>query len=183
MSLQQVYRLTANNSFRDLALFEEEVPSPDKHEVLIKVRSVALNYRDIAIANSQYPFATKKNVVPCSDAVGEVVKRGSAVLGLAEGDVVLGSFDVFTLYGPLKSWDHGLGGPIDGVLRQYITLPGKSVVKVPSAESLSFPQWATLPCTGVTSWNALYGNIPLKPGQTVLFQGMLDRPPVFTRAA
>lgn len=32
---------------------------------------------------------------------------------------------------------------------------------------------AALVCTGVTAWNALYGNIPLKPGQTVLFQGML----------
>jgi NADPH:quinone reductase-like Zn-dependent oxidoreductase len=26
-------------------------------------------------------------------------------------------------------------------------------------------------CTGTTAWNALYGNNPLKPGQTVLFLG------------
>lgn len=180
MPLQKVYRLTARNSFRDLALFEEEVPAPDKSEVLIKVRSVALNYRDIVVANSQYPFSTKEHAVPCSDAVGEVVKRGSAVQGLADGDLVLGSFDPTALYGPLKSWEHGQGGPVDGVLRQYIVLPGQSVVKVPSPASLSFAQWATLPCTGVTAWNALYGNTPLRPGQTVLFQGMLHRPPVFS---
>lgn len=172
MSLQQVYRLPKRNSFRDLALFEEEVPTPDKHEVLIKVRSVALNYRDFVIANSKYPFPVKENVVPCSDAVGEVVKRGSAVQGLAEGDVVLGSFDLSTLYGPQRSWNHGHGGPIDGVLRQYIALPAQSVVKVPSPERLSFAQWATLPCTGVTAWNSLYGNMPMRPGQTILFQGM-----------
>ena len=177
MPLQQVYRLTARNSFRDLELFEEEVPAPDKHEVLIKVRSVALNYRDLVIANSQYPFPVKDRVVPCSDAVGEVVKRGSAVLGLEDGDLVLGSFDPTTLYGQQKSWNHGQGGPVDGVLRQYIVLPGQSVVKVSSKAPLSFAQWATLPCTGVTAWNALYGNIPLRPGQTVLFQGMLDWPP------
>jgi NADPH:quinone reductase-like Zn-dependent oxidoreductase len=176
MSLQQVYRLTARSSFRDLALFEEEVPSPDKHEVLIKVRSVALNYRDLAIASSQYPFPVKENVVPLSDAVGEVIERGSAVRGLETGDVVLGSFDPTVLYGPQMTWNHGQGGPVDGVLRQYIVLPANAVVKVPSLGGLSFAQWATLPCTGVTAWNALYGNIPLRPGQTVLFQGMQYQP-------
>ena len=63
------------------------------------------------------------------------------------------------------------GGNVDGVLRQYITLPATSVVKIPEGGDQSFAEWASLVCTGVTSWNALYGNIPMKPGQTVLCQG------------
>ena len=38
---------------------------------------------------------------------------------------------------------------------------------------------ASLICTGVTAWNALYGNIPLKPGQIVLFQGFYLKPVVW----
>jgi NADPH:quinone reductase-like Zn-dependent oxidoreductase len=49
MSSHTVLRLTARDSWRDIQKFEEPRPNVGKHEVLIKVRSVALNYRDIAI--------------------------------------------------------------------------------------------------------------------------------------
>jgi len=68
-------------------------------------------------------------------------------------------------------WLNGLGGPKDGVLRQYIAIPATAIVKIPSTTKLSWSQLASLVCTGTTAWNALYGNLPLKPGQTLLFQG------------
>jgi NADPH:quinone reductase-like Zn-dependent oxidoreductase len=37
---------------------------------------------------------------------------------------------------------------------------------------MSFVEMASLVCAGVTAWNALFGNVPMKPGQTGLFQGM-----------
>ncbi|KAL1631431.1 hypothetical protein SLS54_000191 [Diplodia seriata] len=175
MPSQQVFRLAGSRStYHELQTFDEPIPTISNREVLIRVRAVALNYRDLAISKSLYPFPVKDQVVPCSDAAGEIVEVGSAITkDLAKGDTVVGAFDPTALYGPMRDWDNGQGGPVDGVLRQYIVLPAEAVVKVPKESNLSHAQWASLVCTGVTAWNALYGNLPLKPGQTVLFQGEL----------
>jgi NADPH:quinone reductase-like Zn-dependent oxidoreductase len=170
----QAFRLKERNGIDSLELVHEEIPSFDKHEVLIKIKSVALNFRDIGVANGQYPFPVKDHVVPCSDACGEVVEVGDCVQGLSKGDLVVGTFDPTNLYGQQKDWNNGLGGPVDGVLREFIALPSSSVVKVPSNTGLSTAHWASVVCTGVTAWNSLYANIPLRPGQIVLFIGMQD---------
>lgn len=36
---------------------------------------------------------------------------------------------------------------------------------------MSYGETATLPCAGLTAWNALYGGKALRPGETVLTQG------------
>ncbi|KUJ16691.1 putative zinc-type alcohol dehydrogenase-like protein [Mollisia scopiformis] len=171
MATHLVYRLTNRGPKCTIKQVSERRPTPDKHEVLVKIHAVSLNYRDIVIANGTWPFPAKDNLIPCSDSAGKVVAIGSDVEGFAIGDKVVAAFDVATLYGPLKDWNHGHGGPIDGVLREYAAFPASVLVKIPSESKLGFPQLSTLVCTGVTAWNALYGNIPLKPGQTVLFQG------------
>ncbi|KAK2775455.1 hypothetical protein FQN53_003140 [Emmonsiellopsis sp. PD_33] len=169
---QTVIRIDGpRTSVRNMKAFKEKIPMPTKHEVLIKVYSVSLNYRDIAIATSHYPFPVKDNVVPCSDAAGVVVEVGENVKNLAKGDRVVGTFDPTNLFGQQMDWLNGQGGPVDGVLREYITLPAIAVVKLPENSPQGFSEWSTLVCTGVTAWNALYGNTPLKPGQIVLCQG------------
>jgi NADPH:quinone reductase-like Zn-dependent oxidoreductase len=176
MTSQFVYRLTARNSFRDIKQFEESVPVIKEHEILVRIGAVALNYRDLAISNGSYPLSVKDQIVPCSDGAGEVVEVSAAVSGVNKADHVIGSFNLTHLYGPLRDVDHALGGTVDGVLRQYIALPEQAITVIPKSASLSFPQMASLVCTGITAWNALYGNIPLKPGQTVLFQGAYLKP-------
>lgn len=171
MASQQVFRLPQRTSIHDLKLCSEPIPSPSSYEVLVRIRNVALNFRDFAIANSKYPYPVKENVVPCSDLSGDVVKVGEQVDGFAEGDKVVANFDPNTLYGPIKDWNHALGGPTDGALRQYIALPSSALVKVPSDSKLSYGELSALVCTGATAWNSLYGNNALKPGQTVLFLG------------
>lgn len=173
MSTQTVLRLTARDTWEKLAEFQESIPSASKHEVLVRIRSVALNFRDVAISTGKYPFPVKDQVVPASDAAGDVVEVGESVLDISQGDKVVIAFDPATLYGPIKSWATGLGGPVDGVLREYISVPAHAVVKIPETSSLSYSQWASLVCTGATAWNSLYGIAPLKPGKTVLFQGRL----------
>lgn len=74
-------------------------------------------------------------------------------------------------YGAQQDWENGLGGPIDGVLREYVAIPAAAIVKIPQTTKLSWGHLASLVCTGITVWNALYGNLPLKPGQTVLAIG------------
>lgn len=172
MPSQTVLRLPQRDSWNRLTKSEEPRPHADKYEVVIKIRSVALNFRDIAIATGLYPFPVKDNVVPSSDAAGDVVEVGEGVSSeLEKGDKVVIAFDPDSLYGPIKSWATGLGGPVDGVLREYISVPSQAVVKIPAASSLSYAQWASVVCTGTTAWNSLYGVTPIRPGQTVLFQG------------
>lgn len=170
-STHEVYRLSSQGSHHNIHPHTEPLPTIDSHEILLKICGLALNYRDIVIANGSYPFPVKDGVIPCSDASGEIIKVGSLVDGFKVGDYVVASFDATNLYGPQKDWHHGHGGPVDGFLCEYAALAASAVVKIPEATKLSFVQMAALVCTGVTAWNALYGNIPLKPGQTVLFQG------------
>lgn len=176
MSKQQVFRLPQRTSIEDLQVYEEDIPSPATNEVLIKVKNVALNFRDFAVSTGKYPFPVKDNVVPGSDLAGEVISVGNQVDDFAKGDRVIASFDLKTLYGAMPDWHHSLGGCYDGVLREYIALPSSALVKIPSSSKLSFAQLSALVCTGTTAWNALYGNVPLKPGQTVLFLGKTNRP-------
>ena len=62
-----------------------------------------------------------------------------------------------------------LGGDIDGMPAEYVALPAESVVAVP--EHLTYEEAATLPCAGVTAWNAIATAGTVQPGQTVLIQG------------
>ncbi|KAK7704397.1 hypothetical protein SLS64_008584 [Diaporthe eres] len=171
MATQRVFRLPQRTSVHDLVSGTEAVPEPSPNEVLIHIRSVALNFRDFAVATGKYPFPVKDNVVPCSDLSGDVVKVGHHVDDFAEGDRVIAAFDLSTLYGAIKDWNHSLGGMVDGALREFIVLPSSALVKIPAESKLSYSQLSALVCTGSTAWNSLYGNVALKPGQTVLFLG------------
>lgn len=63
----------------------------------------------------------------------------------------------------------GLGGAVNGTLRQAGVFPEHGLVSMPS--NLNFIEGSTLSCAALTAWNALYGLKPLKPGETVLTQG------------
>ncbi|KAL3670837.1 hypothetical protein V7S43_004022 [Phytophthora oleae] len=171
MAPNLVFRHTDRTSHHTLQVGSEPRPSAGPNEVLVQVRGVTLNYRDTIVANNTNPFPVKTNVVPCSDGADVVVELGADVDSLEVGDRVISNFDVSNLYGPQTDWLHSLGGPLDGMLRQYIVLQAQALTKVPKDCNLSFVQMASLVASGVTAWNALFGNIPLKPGQTVLFQG------------
>ncbi|KAI0445556.1 GroES-like protein [Xylaria telfairii] len=181
---QTIFRLTAFDGFDNLEPFREPIPTPSAGEVLVKVRSVALNYRDVAIAKSMYPFAVKDNVIPCSDMAGEVVAIGPTTElfkppTLAVGDAVLAPICPSSfLYGTIDkrpdavdcTWSSRLE---EGVLREYIAIPAHVLMKLPPCKTpRDFVQWAATPCTVSTVWNAFYGNAPLKPGDTVLVLGM-----------
>lgn len=171
MASNLVFRHTDRTSPRTLRVGQEPKPVIRPDEVLVQLRAVTLNYRDAIVANGTYPFPVKDDLVPCSDGAGVVVEIGSAVEDLEIGDRVISNFDVNHLYGPLPDWDHSLGGCLDGMLRQYVAMPAQYLTKFPRDCKLSFVQMASLVASGATAWNALFGLIPLKPGQVVLCQG------------
>ncbi|KAK1706298.1 hypothetical protein CaCOL14_008352 [Colletotrichum acutatum] len=173
MATQQVFRLPQRTSINDLVVGTEPIPEPSSNEVLVRIRSVALNFRDFAVATGQYPLPVKDNVVPGSDLSSDVVKVGSHVDDFAHGDKVISSFDLDTLHGAMKDWNHSLRGYVDGALREYIVLPSSALVQVPKETKLNYSQLSALVCTGTTAWNSLCGNIALKRTGGVSITGLI----------
>ncbi|KAI9665513.1 MAG: hypothetical protein M1831_001655 [Alyxoria varia] len=149
------------------------VPSPGDHEVLVKIESVSLNYRDLIIPQGKYAFPISTPVVPCSDGAGTVIASGSSATRFKPGDKVITLFNQAHLGGSLdmRGIMTGLGGAIDGTLREYAVFDENGLSKAPS--NLSIVEASTLPCAALTTWNALYGHQgkPLKQGDWVLTQG------------
>src|SRR5690606_1280901 len=57
-----------------------------------------------------------------------------------------------------------------GVLAEYVVFHENDAVRLPA--NLNFEEAATLPCAGVTAWNALFeAGRPLRPGDTLLTLG------------
>ena len=98
---------------------------------------------------------------------------GSGVTRFKPGDKVVTLFNQGHLAGSLdpSSSATGLGGALDGTLRQYGAFDEQGLVAMP--ETLDFKQASSLTCAAVTAWNGLYGlpSSALKPGDTVLTQG------------
>lgn len=153
-----------------LEFVERPTPVPGPGEVLLGLRAVSLNRRDLMVIKGLYNPKMKLPRIPCSDAAGEVVAVGAGVTAWKPGDRVMSIFMQNWLEGPLtKSKARGaLGGDIDGVLADYVVLREEGLVAIPG--HLSFQQAATLPCAAVTAWNALTTG-EIKPGSTVLIQG------------
>lgn len=153
---------------------QEELQDPEvgPGEVLIKVKATSLNYRDLRIAKSRYGSPTATELVPLSDGAGEVVAVGPGVSRWSVGDRVAGSFFSHWQSGIFRAEYHNaaLGGSASGMLAEYVTLPADGVVRMPG--HLSFEQAATLPCAGLTAWNALMETGPkLAPGSAILTLG------------
>ena len=166
----KTYELTGKG-LEHLTLVSREKPIPKKGEVLIRIRAASLNYRDLMIAKGVYRREVCYPLIPLSDGSGEVEAVGEGVSDCKAGDRVMGSFFPFFydgLVGP-ETDRRALGGDLDGVLSEYIVLSSESVVKIPAG--WSFEEASTLPCAALTAWNALYGALPLLPGQTVLVLG------------
>jgi len=149
---------------------ERPDPQPGPREVLIRIRAASLNYRDHMIATGHYFTPVSRPTIPLSDGAGEVVAVGPGVTRFQKGDRVAGTFFQVWLDGPPSRRHPALGIPLDGTLAEYIVLHEDGVVAIPPR--LSFEEAATLPCAGVTAWNALMvSGAPLKAGDTVLCLG------------
>ena len=155
----------------ELKMAERPDPKPGPGEVLVNVRAVSLNFRDLMVVKGTYNPKLRMPMVPCSDAAGEVTAAGVGVTRVKTGDRVCGIF--------MQSWISGgvnetiartaLGGAIDGVLAESVVLNQEGVVKIP--EQLSYEEASTLPCAGVTAWHALVAKGGIKAGDTVLTLG------------
>lgn len=154
-----------------LALVDRPQPPPRHGEVLVRVRAVSLNYRDLTTLAQQRPGNLPAPYIPCSDCAGEVLAIGEGVTKWQPGDRVAGTFFQGWIAGAMtrETMKLSLGGPIEGVLAEVVALREDGLVRVP--EHLSFEEAATLPCAGVTAWHALTSPKPMLAGESVLLLG------------
>lgn len=163
------------NKFGIDNLTKTEIPEPKagKGEVLIKIKAVSLNYRDLMVVSGTYNPRMKLPAIPFSDAAGEIVEIGEGVKKWKVGDRVMPIFVQHWYDGRLNDEIRrtalGAGSDWNGVLREYAAFSEESIVRSP--EYLSFEAAATLPCAALTAWNALVESGKLRAGETVLTLG------------
>ncbi len=150
---------------------QRPTPSPGPGQVLVQVAAASLNYRDVMTVKGQYNPKQPLPLVPLSDGAGTVRAVGPGVTRVKEGDRVMSLFSQRWLSGEpsAEARSSTLGGPLDGMLSEWICLDQEGVVMTPS--HLSDEEAATLPCAAVTAWNALIAKGHLKTGDTVLLEG------------
>ncbi len=149
--------ITGSDGPASIVLAERPEPTPGPGEVLVRPSVVALNYRDLLVATGQYG-AIPNGRIPASDMVGR----------RADGARVVAAFMPGWMAGDLTpaGAKSALGGAVDGVLAEAIALPAAALVPVP--DTIDDATAATLPCAGVTAWQALEG---VGPADTVLTIG------------
>lgn len=154
-----------------LVAVDVPAPAPGHNQVLVSVKAAALNYRDLLMVKGFYDPKMRLPLIPLSDGAGVVEAVGTAVRRLDVGDRVAGAFFQTWIDGPFsrEKSRESLGNPRPGMLAQQVVLEEAAAVPIPSG--LSYEEAATLPCAGVTAWNALFGDVPVQPGETVLVQG------------
>ncbi len=155
----------------ELKLAERPEPQPGFGQVVLKVRAVSLNFRDLMVVKGLYNPKLKMPMVPCSDGAGEIIATGEGVTRVKTGDRVCGIFMQGWLAGDVSeaAARTAMGGAIDGVLAESVVLSQEGVVPIPG--SLSFEEAATLPCAAVTAWHALVTRGQIKAGDTVVTLG------------
>ena len=165
----KVFQIQDNWSIDNLTLAERPDPEPGPGQVLLQMKAASLNYRDLVVPRRGYGRLTGElPLIPISDGVGEVAALGE---GVSLGDRVCPIM--------IQSWVSGeptmerlnstLGGPLDGVMTEYIVLSEQGIVKIPP--HLSDEEAATLPCAALTAWSAIVTEGRVKAGDKVLVQG------------
>lgn len=155
----------------DLVRADEPAPAPGHGEVLVRVRAVSLNRRDVSVRDLSYPVDGADRFTPLSDAAGDVVAVGPGVTAWKPGDKVVSTFfqnhPAGRLTLPAVMSSLGAGGP--GVFADHVVLAEQGLLAMP--EGWSYEEAACLPCAGVTAWSALKTLGRLEAGDDVAVVG------------
>ena len=168
----KVLQLQDDWSIDNLTLTKRPKPESGTGQVLLQMKAASLNYRDLVVPQRGYGALTGTlPLIPISDGVGEVIAIGEGVRRVVVGDRVCPVMIQSWISGPptMEKLSSTLGGPLDGVMTEYMVLSEQGVVKTP--EHLSNEEAATLPCAALTAWSAIVTDGQVKAGDRVLVQG------------
>lgn len=138
-----------------LRLHDVDPVRPQAGEVLVGVRAISLNFRDLLVVRGEYNPKLRLPFVPVSDGAGEVLAVGAGVTRVRPGDRVIGSFVADWIDGPFRAayTKSTLGTPGPGLAAEQVALPEQAVVPIPA--ELSWADAAALPIAALTAWSAL----------------------------
>jgi len=190
LSIAPVITLTMPETFRQFRTTQDgldnlhqttaELPKIKNNEVLVKIHTVSLNYRDTegtwesdvesrhesdaftAVCMGTYGHHKSivpdesRSLVPCSDMCGTIQSMGSeAAQCWKNGQRVLSIFNQSHLSGQITATDmgSGLGLPLEGVLAEYRAFDMRGLVAVP--DYLTDEEACTLPIAAVTAWTSM----------------------------
>lgn len=161
-----------------LRLEELPDPKPGPGEVLVRLKTAALNHLDIWVRSGLRPQELTGPHVLGSDGAGVIEALGEGVSGLSLGERVLLNPAISCGACPwceagedslCERFDIlGLGRP--GTFAELIALPAENVAPIPAG--LSFEAAAAIPLAGLTAWRMMVTKARPKPGETVLILGV-----------
>ena len=152
-----------------LMLADQESAEPGPGEIRVRWHASSLNYHDLLVANGGLPVSDGR--IPMSDGAGEIDAVGFAVSRWQKGDKVMSLF--------FPDWQEGrhrpertravTGDSIDGCACEYAVVSENAVTRMP--DGLTYSEAATLPCAGLTAWQALMVRGQMQAGDSLLVQG------------
>src|ERR1700722_10246693 len=132
-----------------------DVPTPmiARDEVLVKVKSTAVNHLDLVEASGTIRQILPIDLpwIPGHEFSGIVEQIGSDVAAYAAGDEVFGA--------------NGIGG----AYAEYLAVKPAAIARKPS--NLSFEEAASVPVAAQTAWQGIFTHGRLEKGQTILVHG------------
>jgi hypothetical protein len=131
-----------------------DVPTPTiaRDEILVKVKSTAVNHIDLVKASGTVRQILPIDLpwIPGHEFSGVVEQIGSDVAAYAPGDAVFGTSDM-------------------GAYAEYLAVKPATIVRKPA--NLSFEEAASVPVASQTAWQGLVTHGHLEKGQTILIHG------------
>src|SRR5213596_1358631 len=131
-----------------------DIPTPTiaRDEILVKIRSTAVNHLDLVEASgtARQMLPIDLPWIPGHEFSGVVEQIGSDVAAYAPGDPVFGTSG-------------------SGAYAEYLAVKPAVIVRKPS--NLSFEEAASVPVASQTAWEGLFTHGHLEKGQTILIHG------------
>jgi NADPH:quinone reductase-like Zn-dependent oxidoreductase len=132
-----------------------DVPTPTiaRDEVLVKIKSTAVNHLDLVKASGKVRQILPIDLpwIPGHEFSGVVEQIGSDVAACAPGDAVFGA--------------NGTGD----TYAEYLAVKAAAISRKPS--NLSFEEAASVPVAAETAWEGIFTHGYLEKGQTILIHG------------
>ncbi|QBD77028.1 hypothetical protein EPA93_13845 [Ktedonosporobacter rubrisoli] len=132
-----------------LRVEEAPIPQPEAEQILLQVEAIDVGYIDSQVRASALWGTLTFPVAPGGYVYGRVVKVGSGVEEIHEGD-------------------HLLGFAPSGAYAEYALLPlANRILPLPKT-TLSAEELVTLPVSGETAYHLLATSARLQPGESIL---------------
>jgi NADPH:quinone reductase-like Zn-dependent oxidoreductase len=157
-------------------LLYEDVPdpAPGPGEVLVRVRTCALNHLDLWTRKGQAGRPVPLPHILGNDIAGEIASLGSSVPGLNPGQRVMLSPGVscgrcrMCLAGEDSSCREYriLGYQLPGGYAELVCCPATNVIPLP--DGIAFEDAAAFPLVFLTAWRMLVRRAEVRPGEDVL---------------